>query len=120
MRLRRLFPLRGIRLAPLVAALVATSVMACQSSPSAATSGASQVDQNRAVEIARAFVVAGQPSGYVFLELTNQPPEVEGTAWRIKVDAHVRIPQSPPQDAFLHFIIDVDRATGTPTIYAQG
>ena len=90
-------------------------VTGCQPAP---TDGV--VDQNRAVEIAGAFVVAGQPSDFVFLDLTNEAPTLLGRKWRVKVDAHVRIPQSPPTDAFLHFIIDVDRATGVPTIFAQG
>jgi hypothetical protein len=92
-------------------------VGACQSAPAATNT---QVDQDRAVEIARAFVVAGQPPDYVFLELTTETPELVGQTWRVKVDAHVRIPQSPPAESFLHFIIDVDRATGIPRIFAQG
>jgi len=92
---------------------MAMSVVGCQLSPG-------RIDQDRAVEVARSFVVASQPSDYAFLELTNETPAIAGGAWRIKVDAHIRIPQSPPQEAFLHFIIDVDRASGAPTIVAQG
>jgi hypothetical protein len=101
---------RRERVSRLMAAVVAMSLVACQA----------QIDQNRAVEIARTFVVAGEPSGYAFLELTNEAPQSAGSAWRVKVDAHIRISQSPPQEAFLHFVIDVDRGTGTPTIHAQG
>jgi hypothetical protein len=100
-------------------AVVATAFLlllgGCQPAPTA-----TEVDQDRAVEIARAFVVAGQPPDFVFLELTNDPPQPSGRTWRIKVDAHVRIPQSPPAESFLHFVIDVDRSTGVPTIFAQG
>jgi hypothetical protein len=95
-------------------ALVLLLVGACQPAP------AEQVSPDRAVEIARAFVVAGQPPDYAFLELTNEAPQLAGQVWRIKVDAHVRIPQTPPAESFLHFIIDVDRATGVPRILAQG
>jgi hypothetical protein len=100
-------------------AVVATAFLlllgGCQLAPAA-----TEVDQDRAVEIARAFVVAGQPPDFVFLELTNDPPQPSGRTWRIKVDARVRIPQSPPVESFLHFVIDVDRSTGVPTIFAQG
>ena len=99
--------------------VVATAVLVllggCQSAPAS-----TEVDQDRAVDIARAFVVAGQPPDFVFLELTNDPPQPSGRTWRVKVDAHVRIPQSAPAESFLHFIIDVDRSTGVPTIFAQG
>ena len=102
-----------------MAAALALLLGSCQPAPTE-TSGPSAIDQSRAVEIARAFVVAGQPPDYAFLELTNETPALAGQAWRIKVDARVRIPQSPPQETLLHFIIDVDRSTGVPTIFAQG
>lgn len=79
-----------------------------------------QIAADEAVQIARDFVVAGQPSDYEFLELTNDPPQLSGSDWRIYVDATVRTPSNPPSETRLHFIIDVDRSTGVPTIYAQG
>lgn len=78
------------------------------------------VDAGTAAKLARDFVVAGQPSDYVFEGLTNTEPELVGSAWRIRLDALVRIPGTPPQRAQLHFIIDIDRQTGKATIVALG
>ena len=77
-----------------------------------------QIDEGEAVQIAREFVVAGQPSALEFLELTNEAPQPSGGNWRVYVDARVR--DSSGESIWYHFIIDVDRSTGVPTIYAQG
>jgi hypothetical protein len=78
-----------------------------------------QFDEDEAVQIARDFVVAGQPSDAVFLDLTNDEPQDAGGKWRVYVDATVRY-SSDSGLTQLHYIIDVDRSTGVPTIYAQG
>ena len=93
-------------------AALALALSACD--PSA------DLDPAKVATIARDFVVAGQPSGYEFLDLTNDPPQIVGGHWRVKVDARIRIPQNPPTEASLHFLIDVDRHSGQPTIEAQG
>jgi hypothetical protein len=77
-----------------------------------------QIDEGRAVQIARDFVVQGQPSDVVFVDLTNDPPKDIGGNWQVKVDATVRIPSGGASQ--LHFIIQVDRTNGAATIVAQG
>lgn len=99
-------------------AVVVVMLVGCGLNPSQAP--ASSVDAARAVAIARDFVVGIQPSGYVVLELSNGDPSLLRDRWSVQVDARIRIPQDPPQFASLHYIIEVDAATGAATIVAQG
>jgi hypothetical protein len=111
----------AVALLVVAAAMTLTGCNGDESAPS--QSGGSPTtlgfDGAAAVAIARDYVVQGQPSGYVFIELTNSNPRLVGDRWSIKVDARIRIPQEPPQESALHYIIEVDRVTGTPTIVAQ-
>jgi hypothetical protein len=99
----------------LLVAVVALALgTACQSPPST-------VSADRAVQIARDYVVAGQPSDAHFQDLSTQPPQDLGSKWRVEVHAVVDFPQaSGPVRVNLYFLIDVDKASGTPIIYTQG
>jgi hypothetical protein len=79
------------------------------------------VDAQNARTIATNFLVAGQPSGYVVVEMTTDPPQDAGGSWRVKVDAVFRDPaNADPQGLPVHVLIDVDKATGQARIVAQG
>jgi hypothetical protein len=89
--------------------LVAAVILGCNRS----------IDENGAAQIARDFVVAGQPSGTQFLELKPGTPELRGDTWRVQVDVRLVYP-GDVEDVPAHYIIDVDSSTGVPRIYAQG
>ena len=79
------------------------------------------VDAAAARTIATTYLVAGEPSGYVVVELTSDPPQDAGGSWRVKVDAVFRDPANPdPQGLPVHVLIDVDKTTGQARIFAQG
>lgn len=84
----------------------------------AASCSPAKIDDSRAAQIARDFVVQGQPSDVVIVSLTNDPPTLVGEDWQVRVDSTIRIPSGG--QAQLHYIIKVSRSDGTATIVAQG
>ena len=82
----------------------------------------SAIDADRAGTIARDFVIAGQPSGTVFREITVGAPTWQTNHWRVQVDAVIDYPppSQPGSNTPVHYLIDVDGSSGRATIYAQG
>ena len=100
------------RAALLACMLTVGTLVACSPAP---------VTSDQAVEIARGYVVAGQPSDAIFQEITSKPPVDLGSTWRVQINAVVVFPQvTGPVHVELYFLIDVDKATAVPTIYTQG
>jgi hypothetical protein len=101
----------------LLVAIVAISLVGC--GPMAAPS-TQLIDSVRATQIAKDLVVAGQPSGTGFVSLEGQGLGPSGTKHRVKIDAEIVPPGSQNQHALIHFLIDVDMATGIATVVGQG
>ena len=82
----------------------------------------STIDADRAGSIARDFVIAGQPPGTVFREITVGEPTWQTNRWRVQVDAVIDYPppSQPGSNTPVHYLIDVEGSSGRATIYAQG
>lgn len=80
------------------------------------------VDADRPATIARDLVIAGQPSGTLFREITVGEPDWQTNHWRVQVDAVIDYPppSQPGSHTPVHYLIDVDGSSGRATIYAQG
>jgi hypothetical protein len=80
------------------------------------------IDADRAETVAREFVIAGQPPGTVFREITVGDATWLSGKWRVQVDAVINYPppDRPGSNVSVHYLIDVDGSTGEPSIYAQG
>ena len=72
--------------------------------------------------IARECVIASQPAGTVFRDITVGAPERHTDRWRVQVDAVIDYPppSQPGSSVHVHYFIDVDGASGQPSIFAQG
>ena len=89
--------------------------------------GLGGVTADQAVIIARDFAVAGQASNETISEVRSANPTLHGSAWQVPVD--LAVAYGPPGVAspgpslspgWIHYLIDVDRASGQATIEAQG
>ncbi len=80
------------------------------------------IDANRAALIAREFVIAGQPTGTNFREITVGTPDLQTSHWRVQVDAVIDYPppSQPGSGEHVHYLIDVDATSGQPSVFAQG
>jgi hypothetical protein len=95
--------------------------------PWSPTDTADRITAANAVGIARDYVVAGQASNEDIRQITTDAPAVVDRGWRVKVDALVvygppdgASPRPSDQAIWIHYVIDVDRVSGSPSIFAQG
>jgi hypothetical protein len=95
--------------------------------PWSPTDTADRITADEAVGIARDFVVAGQASNEDIRQITTDAPAVVERSWRVKVDAFVvygapdgATPRTSDQPIWIHYLVDVDRMSGSPSIFAQG
>ncbi len=101
------------------AAVLATTVIACGPS--------SMINADQAVTIARDFATARQASNEDIREVTAKTPTKVDQRWRVPVDLLVvygplsgALPNPSDPPIWIHYLIDVDRTTGQPSIVAQG
>jgi len=81
-------------------------------------SEAAPIEEARAIQIARDFVLNRYGDSPPLFDITNPKPELVGSNWEVKVDAKVvPVPSQPPIG--VHWIIQVDSA-GHASILAQG
>ena len=95
--------------------LAAGLAVACSSPPPVV------IDQGHAASIANTFVVAAQAAGTAIDQVVIGIPQDVGSAWRVQVDAVVidrNHPASRPVP--VHYLVDVDQASGQARIFAQG
>ena len=80
------------------------------------------IQADRAGQIARQFVVAGQPSDSLVHDVKVAAPEWHSNRWRVQVDAIVtfRQPTGGTVEVPVHYLIDVDGTSGQASIFAQG
>ena len=80
------------------------------------------VDGDRAETVAREFVIAGQPPGTLFHQITVGKATWLSGKWRVQVDAVIDYPppNRPGSNTPVHYLIDVDGTTGQQAICAQG
>jgi hypothetical protein len=101
----------------LLMVLLALGSTACDRAPGQAPA----VSASRAAEIARAYALAGQPSGVDASDVVVGPAVLINRVWRVQIDLQIRNHASPlSQPLPIHLMIDVDTITGKPGVVAQG
>ena len=97
-----------------LASLALAAVMFSGCSPS--------IQADRAAQIARQFVMTGQPADSLVHDLKIAQPEWHTNKWRVQVDAIVtyRQPTVATVEVPVHYLIDVDGTSGQASIFAQG
>jgi hypothetical protein len=82
---------------------------------------AATISSTRAVTIAEDFIASGQPSGTVLEQVAVGSPQDVGCAWRIQVDGLlVNTLRAGSTPGLIHAIVNVDKASGAATLFAQG
>jgi hypothetical protein len=85
------------------------------------------ISADQAVVIAREFAVAGQASNEDVRQVRTGTVTQVGYAWQVQVDLFVvwgppdgASPDPSASPIWIYYLIDVDRRTGLPSIFAQG